>query len=224
MSTSAPLDPQNSANNPADQTPPAPGFEETLRKFWEKNSKAVYLACATVFLVVIAKGGLEYFRAQKENDIAASYASASNSDRLKTFASSHPDHPLGAVANLRLADEAYTAGKYVEAVSSYQKAATGFKTGPLKARAALGVGISKILAGQTSEGESALKQLVDDSSLPAITRAEAAYHLATQAMDAGRSEEAIKLLDKINTLDPTGVWARRSVLHRSLLSATPAPF
>jgi tetratricopeptide (TPR) repeat protein len=217
MSSSAPLDPHSPGNAPISDTPVAPNFEETLRKFWEKNSKVVYLACATVFLVIIVKGGLEYLRAQNEKDVAAAYAAASTSERLKSFASQHPDHLLGAAATLRLADEAYAAGKYTDAATNYQNAASVFKTGPFGARALLGSALSKVLAGQAAEGESKLKQLADDASHPKVIRAEAAYHLATIAMEAGRSEEAVKYFDLVGTFDPMSTWSRRAMMHRASL-------
>lgn len=217
MSTSAPLDPQTPGNAPASEAPVAPNFEETLRKFWQKNSKAIYFACATAFVVIIAKGGLEYFRAQKEKDIAADYAAASTSEKLRSFASQHPDHLLGAAATLRLADEAYSAAKYTDAMASYQKAASVFKTGPFGARALLGAAISKVLSGQTADGEISLKQLADDASQLKVIRAEAAYHLATIAMEAGRTDDAVKYFDLVSTLDPAGTWSRRAMMHRASL-------
>jgi hypothetical protein len=219
MSTSAPLDPHSPGNAPTGDTPVAPNFEETLRKFWAKNSKVILLACATVFVVIIAKGGLEYFRTQKEKEIGAAYAAASTSEKLKSFASQHPDHLLGAAATLRLADEAYSAGKYAEAAAGYQKAAAVFKTGPFGGRALLGAAISKVLGGQTPDGEAQLKKLTDDATQPKVTRAEAAYHLGTIAMDAGRTDDAVKYFDLVGTLDPLGNWSRRSMMHRSSLPA-----
>lgn len=217
MSTSAPLDPQTPGNAPASEAPVAPNFEETLRKFWQKNSKVIYLACATAFVVIIAKGGLEYFRAQKQKDIAAAYAAASTSERLKSFASQYPDHALGGAATLRLADEAYSSGKYTEAVAGYQKAASVFKTGPFGSRAMLGAAVSSVLAGQATDGESKLKQLADDAKQIKVVRAEAAYHLAILAADAGRTDDAIKYFDLVGTLDPMGIWSRRAMMHRAYL-------
>ncbi|ATC63612.1 hypothetical protein CMV30_06410 [Nibricoccus aquaticus] len=222
MSTSAPQDPQTPANAPVIDVPVAPNFEETLRKFWKKNSKAIYFACATAFVVIIAKGGLEYFRAQKEKDIAAAYAAASTSERLKSFASQYPDHLLGAAATLQLADEVYSAGKYADAAASYQKASSVFKTGPFGARALLGAAISKVLSGQSADGEAKLKQLSDDATQLKVIRAEASYHLATIAMEAGRTDEAVKYFDLVSTLDPMGTWSRRAMMHRASLPVAPA--
>jgi outer membrane protein assembly factor BamD (BamD/ComL family) len=222
MSTSAPLDPQTSGGTPAGETPAAPNFELTLRKFWEKNAKVVYLAIATVIVVILAQGGLKYFRASKEKDIASAYAKAISSEQLKTFASQHPDHVLGAAAQLRLADEAYAAGKYSEAGQSYEKAAKVFKAGPFGGRALIGAALSKVMSGQTADGEAKLKQVADDANQPKIIRAEAAYHRGTLALDAGRTEDAVKEFDLVSTLDPMSSWAQRAMMARSTLPAPAA--
>jgi tetratricopeptide (TPR) repeat protein len=217
MSTLTPNDPQTAGSPPAPEVPPGPNFEEKLRLFWEKNSKLVWLAVATVVGVILARGGLEYFRAHKEKEIAASYAAASTSEKLKNFAAQHPDHPLGAAAQLRLADEAYMAGKFTDAAASYQKAAEVFKSGPFGGRAQLGAAISKVQAGQAAEGEAALKKIADDARQPAIVRAEAAYQLGTVARDAGRNEEAAKRFDQVPALSPASSWAQRASMQRATL-------
>jgi TolA-binding protein len=220
MSTSAPIDPQIPGSAPAPEAPVAPNFELTLRKFWEKNAKVVYLASATVIVIILAQGGLKYFRAEKEKEIATAYGNASTSERLKSFAAQHPEHVLGAAALLRLADEAYSAGQYSDAAANYQKAATIFKTGPFGGRALMGVALSKVMSGQASEGETKLKQIADDTNQPKIIRAEAAYHLGALALEAGRTEDATKQLDLVGTLDPTSNWAQRAMMVRATL---PAP-
>jgi tetratricopeptide (TPR) repeat protein len=222
MSTSAPIDPQTPGTPPAADAPVAPDFELTLRKFWEKYAKIILLTCAAVLVVILAQGGLKFFRAAKEKEIAAAYANASTSERLKSFAAEHPDHLLGAAAMLRLADEAYAAGQYSDAVTQYQKAAAIFKSGPFGGRALLGAAISKIKSAQASEGEAQLKQLADDTAQPKVIRAEAAYHLAAHVLDAGRTDDAIKHLDLVNSIDPTSNWARLALMIRATLS-TPTP-
>ena len=222
MSTSAPLDPQTSGSTPTSEAPVAPNFELTLRKFWEKNAKVVYLSIATVIVVILAQGGLKYFRLAKEKEIAAAYAKATSSDQLRSFASQHPNHVLGAAAQLRLADEAYSAGRYAEAGQGYEKAAAVFKPGPFGGRALLGAALSKAMSGQTSDGETKLKQIADDANQPKIIRAEATYHRGMLALDAGRTEDAMKELDRVSTLDPMSSWAQRAMMARATLPAPAA--
>jgi len=222
MSTSTPTDPRTPGKHPQNDEVVAPNFEESLRKFWEKNSKLIYVSCAAVFIVILVRGGLKWMHTQKENDIASAYAAASTTERLRTFAAANPGHQLGAAAQLRIADEAYAAGKYADAIASYDKAAGVFKTGPFGGRALLGSAISKVRAGQTAEGEAKLKQLANDSKQLKTVRAEAAYHAAMIATDAGRTEDAVKFFDLVSSLDPASNWAQRSMMHRATLAA-PTP-
>ena len=213
MSTTAPTDPQIPSSN----VPAAPSFEETLRIFWEKNAKLIYLLCALVLLAVIGKGAFEYSQAQKENGIAKDYGQATTSEKLKSFAAANPDHALSGAAHLRLADEAIEAGKFAEAAASYQKAAAIFKTGPLAGRASLGAAIADVAAGQSSKGEEHLKRLSEDATQLKTVRAEAAYHLGTLYADAGRTDDAVKYLDQVGAIDPASMWAQRSAFRRASL-------
>ncbi len=202
----------------------APDLETTMREFWHKNGKTVLLACGLVLAAVAGKAGYEYFNEQREISVANEFAAASTPEKLKAFATSHAGHTLAGVAQLRLADDAYAAGKFTEASSLYQQAATTLKAGPMASRAHLGEGISKFQSGQTAEGETKLKAVASDASLSKPLRAEAAYHLASIALDAGRHEEASKHLDLINAIDPSGLWAKRGMMLRGRIqtpSATP---
>lgn len=215
MSTTAPTDPQIPSSN----VPASPSFEETLRKFWEKNAKLICLLCALVLLVVIGKGVFEYLHAQKEDGIARDYGQATTSEKLRSFAAANPDHSLSGAAHLRLADEALEAGKFADAAAGYQKAASIFKTGPLAGRASLGAAIADVAGGQSSKGEEQLKRLSEDTTQLKTVRAEAAYQLGTLYADAGRTDEAVKYLDQVGSIDPASMWAQRSAFRRASLPA-----
>jgi len=220
MSTTAPIDPQIPSSN----VTASPSFEETLRRFWEKNAKLIYLLCALVLLAVIGKGVFEYLQAQKEDGIAKDYGQANTSEKLRSFASANPDHALSGAAHLRLADEALEAGKFADAAASYQKTASIFKTGPLAGRASLGAAIADVAAGQSSKGEEQLKRLSEDTTQLKTVRAEAAYHLGTLYADARRTDEAAKYLDQVGAIDPASMWAQRSAFRRASLPAAASGF
>lgn len=226
MSTPAPLDPKVPAPQKSAEVaaPVAPSFEERLRIFWEKNAKTVYALCVVVLLAIIGRGAFEYYQAQKEASIQADYAAATTPEKLKAFINQYPTHTLAAVASLRQADDAYSAKNYAEAVSNYQRAADILKTGPFAGRARLGVAVSKLNQGQTAEGEDKLKQIANDSTQLKPVRAEAAYHLAALAVDAGRTEDATKYLDLASSVEADGSWAKRAMMLRTSLPApTAAP-
>lgn len=213
-----------------DETYVAPGFEDRLRIFWEKNSKTVMTVCVVVLVAIIAKGGWELLQAQKEKGIAADYAAAGNdSAKLKSFASSHEGHALAGASYLRLADEAYAAGKFADAAANYEKAAADLKEGPFAGRVRLGLAVSKLQSGNAAGAEADLKVLANDVGLLKAVRAEAAYHLATIAAGAGKNDEVAKLADQIMTIDPQGTWSQRAMMLRATLpaadnaAAVPAP-
>jgi hypothetical protein len=203
-----------------DETYLAPSFEDRLHGFWKKNGTAVLVLLALVLAGIVAKGGWDYLAAQKEAGVQKDYADATTPEKLKTFAAAHPGHTLGAVAQLRLADDAHTAGKAADAVSGYEQAAAALKTGPLAARAQLGLAMAKIAAGKTAEGETALKALAGDAAQLKGVRTEAAYQLASLAAEAGRTEDVKKYSDQVAQIDAASPWNQRAL---SLRASLPAP-
>lgn len=218
MSTPAPLNP-NPTPVTAGEPTVTPGFEHQLHAFWAKNSKSVYTLCLVVLIVIVAQGAYTVYRGWQDEKVANQYAAASNSEKLKAFATANAGHSLAGVAWLRLADEAYAAGKYADAAQNYQSAAA-LKDGPLVGRARLGQAISKLQGGQTAEAETLLKQIASDAKQMKSVRAEAAYQLASNASVAGRNDEALKYLDQVTSIEPTGTWAQRAMMLRISL---PAP-
>lgn len=224
MSTPAPIDPKVPApESSAPVVPVEPPFEEKLRQFWAKNARTVYALCVVVLLAIIGRGALEYYQRQQEADVRSEYALASTPDKLKAFVGQHPKHTLAGVASLRMADDAYSAGNYAEAQTNYQRAADLLSDPAFSSRARLGVAVAKIALGQTADGEEKLKQLSSDVTQVKPVRAEAAYHLATLALEAGRKDDAAKYLDLVGTIDATSTWAERALMLRASLPASAAP-
>ncbi len=216
MSKSAP-DSQN------DKAPAVP-FDETLHAIWQKNKNFAYSVIAAALVAVLGYYGFEYFQRQKEAAIAADYAAAGTSAKLKAFADEHPGHALGGLARLRLADEAFTAKNYAEAAAAYQQAAAALGTSPFAGRARLGAAVAKVHAGQTAEGEAALNKLANDGAQIQDVRAEAAYHLGTLALAAGRKDDALKHFDLVSAIAPSSLWSQQAMFRRSLaVDAASAP-
>lgn len=194
--------------------------ETTLHRFWRQNGQMLILVCAAVLLAILAKGGWDYFAAQKEESVRKAYAAATTSEKLKAFADDHSGHVLAGIARLRLADEAYAAGKGAEAVTAYEAAVPALQDSALAARARLGVAMARIQAGRKADGETALRELVGQADLAKATRAEAGYHLATLAYAGGRTDEVLKYCDQIMEIDAGSAWAQRAQMLR--LQATVA--
>lgn len=198
-------------------------FEDKLHVFWDKNRNTLYAVCVGVILAIIAKGGWDYLERQKEAKIGRAYAAAATSDQLKAFAAEHSGHTLAGVAQLRMADEAYGAGKAADAVAGYEKAMAVIKDGPLAARAKLGHALAQVQAGKAAEATKELKALADDANQFKAVRTEAAYHLTSLAVEAGNATEAQKYSDQLMQIDVSSPWTQRAMTLRASLPATPAP-
>ena len=130
----------------------AVGLEEKLHVFWQKNGVAVLVLCGLVLLGIIAKGGWDYLNRQKELDVEKDYAAATTPEARKAFAAAHPEHSLAGIAQLRLADDAYAAGKFADALVGYEAVQKTLHGGPLAARAKLGAALAKISSGKAADG------------------------------------------------------------------------
>lgn len=195
----------------------APTFEDRLRLFWEKNSRAVIAGVVLVLAVILGKGAFEIFHAQREKAVAADYAAADTDAELAAFVASHSGHVLGGLAQLRIADNAYASGDYAAARAAYDKAASILKSDTFGQRARLGSAVSAVQAGSVAEGEAALKAIVADLNVSKIVRAEAAYDLALLASGAGKTADAIGFIEQATVIDSEGPWAERATLLRSTL-------
>ena len=218
--------------NPSSQPPAAANtgaagaaslsFDEMLHQLWRQYGRAVTIGCAAVLLAILARGGWDYFSAQKEQAVRQDYAAATTSEKLKAFANDHAGHILAGVARLRLADEAYAAGKGDEACAAYEAALPMLKDSLLADRARLGLAMAKVQAGRTADGEAALREFAGQADGSTGLRAEAAYHLASLAHTAGRTEDVKKYADQLMQIDAGGPWAQRAQMLRLQAPAVPA--
>ena len=135
---------------------------------------------------------------------------ADRPEQLATFAAANAGHPLAGVAYLQIADSKYVAADYRAAADNYKKATAIITNGGLLGRAKLGAAMSQLNAGEQAAAETALKAIGADAALPRGARAEALYHLATLAHDAGNAAEVGRLLAEMNKIDANGVWAQRA--------------
>lgn len=211
---------------PVDENYVAPSFEDRLRLFWQRNSKAVTGVLIAVFIAIVAKGGWEALAAQNEQETQQAYAKASSSSELKAFVAAHPGHALTGAAQLRLADEAYADSKYADAATLYDQATPSLPAGPLASRARLGSAMAKMLSGKAAEGETALKAFVADTKEIKAFRAEAAYHLASDAISKGKLDDVKTYAEQLTQIDPMSPWTQRVMALRAQATAgteTAAP-
>lgn len=205
------LDP-SAENQSQNQTVVAePGFEVKAQAFWEKNRTFILGVCVVILVAIIAREGWQFMAASKERGLQGEYAKvADRPEQLPAFAAANSGHTLGGVAYLRVADEKYAAGDYRQALENYTKAAASLKVPAVVGRARVGAAISQLNAGDKAAAETALKAIAADASLLKTARAEAMYHSATLAHEAGNTAEVGRLVGEIDKLDGTGLWAERA--------------
>lgn len=199
------------------------GLDERMGMFWEKNNKAIVAVLALVFLIIVGNGVWESLAAKRERDIEQAFAAATTPAQLKSFVAAHPDHLLAGVAQLRMADEAYAAGVFADAIAPYEQAAAILKEGPLASRARLGLAVAKLQGGRDAEGETALKALASNVSEIETYRAEAAYHLASRAAANNNAADVKTFSDQLMQMDPTSLWTQRALQLRASLPSDEAP-
>lgn len=188
-----------------------PGFEVTAQAFWDRNRSFILLVCAAALLAIIGREGWQYYTARNEQSVRNDYAKvADRPEQLAAFAGAHAGHALAGVAYLRTADTKYAAADFRFALENYSKAAAGLKNPALLARARIGAAMSQINSGDKTAGETALKTVGADETLPKNFRAEAIYHLATLAFEAGNAAEVSRLVTEVGKIEVSGLWAQRA--------------
>lgn len=200
-----------------------PGLEERLREFWATNQTRVFALCVVVLVVILGKGLWEQWQVRQEAGISEAFGKAVTADQQRAFVKEHEGHRLAGAALLKLADEAYEAARFGDAARDYDLALKALAEGPLAARARLGAAVSRLQGSERAAGEAALKAISADLGQPAIVRAEASFHLATLAADAGDAAAVQTLADQITAIDAESFWAQRALMLRATLPAAAAP-
>lgn len=200
----------------------AMSFEDKLEAFWARNRGLILGGCVLVVVAIAGNGIYGYMQRQKKAEVQKAYAAATTTEQLKSFSAANGEEPLAGIAQLRIADEAYAAGKSADAIAAYDKAIAILKHDPVAARAKLGRAIAKVQAGQTDVATTELTQLANDASQLKAIRGEAGYHLMSLAVAAGKNDEAQKLAEQLMQIDPMGAWSMRAMQLRATLPAPAA--
>ncbi|MGH8019742.1 MAG: tetratricopeptide repeat protein [Opitutaceae bacterium] len=194
-----------------------PTIEDRLLTYWQKNRAVVLGLIFAVLLVIVGREIWNYMQASREADTREAYGRAATTEERLAFANAHPGHPLAGAALLAVADDSYTKRDYAEAARRYAEAAQSLTEPALAARARLGQGISALQSDNSADGANVLQMLADDAGAPESLRVEALFHLASAAEAAGDHAKAREHLDKLEAMNPTGIWASRASSLRARL-------
>jgi len=192
----------------------APSPEVRLRQAWQRYGGLFYFFCGVLGLAVLAKGGWRYLNDQKELGIQKEYSDCVTPDSYLAFAAKHPGHPLAGVAEETVADNAFSSGRFLDALKAYSSAVTDLPEGPVRAHAKLGQAMSLVMTGRTGEAEANLRLLMDDPGEMNAIRCEAGYHLAALELASGRGAEVQKIAEGLLKIDASNAFSERAFMLR----------
>jgi len=205
--------------NPESDLPPDADMEERFNDYWKKNGVTIFAGIAIGAAIVIGIQLYQYLGQKKEQGIRDTFAAASSIEEKVQFAADHPDHQLGALAELQVADARYQAREFEAAADLYASAAKVFEDPTLISRAHLGQGVSLLQAGNMEAGRAVLQAIALDASALDQTRGEAAYHLAVSYWESGDAAKALEITDVVLQLDAASFWVYRANALRERLGA-----
>lgn len=189
-------------------------FEDRIHLYWMDNKAFISGCIAVLALLIIGFNGMKIYVSYAENKLQSSYAEASANDSLEDFAKAYSSKPLGGLAALEVADEAYLAEDYATAIEFYDIALDSVDNDLLLGRANVGQAFAAYYNGDEEKGLAQLRALATDSSLPEAIRAQAAYHLAINADVSGDEEAYENYASQVTSSSTAGQWQRRMELYQ----------
>ncbi|HEY3755050.1 MAG TPA: tetratricopeptide repeat protein [Opitutaceae bacterium] len=208
--------------SPSEPTPSTinPDIDEQLQGLWTKYGQTLVTALTMVAVFWLGREGWNYYQQQKEASLGKEFAALTTPVQWKKFAEDHPNDRLSGLADLQVADDAYTSGQVASAAQSYQAAANLLKGDPLQTRARIGAAVCLIQSGQNTEGEMTLRAILGDPNQLPVMRVQAGYEVASAVADEGKADELAALVAQINSIDknPRDPWVykanRLRVVHK----------
>jgi len=178
-------------------------FEDKVWLWWRDNKNFVIFTVFVAFAIIIGVQGWRWFENQQTIAVQKAYLTVTDNDSLLAFAQENASSPLAGVAALRLADEAYDAGNFVQSADFYAKASESLANTTMFSRARLGLAFALLNADKIEEGKKALQEIVNDKTAHRAFHAQASYHLGVLTFDEGGKE----ILSNLQADETAGVWA-----------------
>jgi len=184
-------------------------LEDRINLYWKEN-KGFLIGCIFFLLtVVIGYQSMLIVQDQSRAALQTEYTLADANDTLSEFARTHSDKELGGFAALKVADKAYSEEDFATALEFYILAVSTLEEPTLAGRARIGYAFALYRKGQTEEGLAELNAVTSDTMLTEATRAEAAYHLAVEAYQAGCKTEFSSYVAQVEASEFAVQWQQR---------------
>lgn len=212
--------------NPPGQHHPDGAFDDPLQDWWQKNGRSLIMGALIVVIGTALVFAFRAYRDSQEEALQIAYNDAVAAEALPAFAEENAGHPLGGVAALQAANEAFAEDDWDRALTFYSVATDSLGPNPLAGKARLGVAISQSKLGNNEAAKSVLSALAgDDTEFPAA-RAEALYFLSLLSLEAGDADAFSRYSTDLAEIDQMGRWSARLTYFEEsvpLPVATPEP-
>ena len=179
-----------------------PAIDEPLHGFGRRTAQALIVLCGLVLLFYIGRAGWDYIAGAEGRGHAAGLSPPHDPEQVEGLCRRPPGPLPGGVAELQLADEAYAAGGWRTPPRRLHPGHALLKTGPLAARAQLGLAMAKIQSAVGPRVRRRCSQLADDTHQLRPSGRRPPTSLASLAASAGRADEVQKLGAQLMQMDP----------------------
>lgn len=220
-----PLQPQVPADlAPGEALPPDADLEERFNDFIKQNGAALFGGLALAMVAVVGWQLFLYLGDRREAALKADYLALETMEARQAFAEAHDDKLLGGLAFLDLADAAYTEGAFERALAHYTRAAETLEATAFEGRAQLGAALTRFEQGASGRARAELQLIAETEAHLDDLRAEAAYHLAVIALEAGDTAEARQAIERVQGFSESIFWLQQAnALSARLPDEAPAP-
>ena len=189
-----------------EQHHPDGALSDPLHDWWEKNGRGLIIGA---LILVIGTGvvfGFRAYRNSQEQTIQVEFNDAVVADELAAYAQENSGYPLGGVAAIQTANQAFAEEDWDRAIEFYSTAAGALKGNPLEGKARLGIAISQAEKGNAEEARKVLSAVANDTALFPASRAEAIYFLALLSLESGDQSAFADLTAQLDEVDQVGLW------------------
>ncbi len=184
-------------------------LEDQLQIWWDTNKFRMLGIAALILLVVAGWQGIRLARESAEAQIQEIYQALVTDEEKLAFANEHPNHPLGGIAWLSLADQSFSEETYSDAESYYRNAVQALDPSPFQDRARLGTAMAALKNGKRGETLTLLEALANDETAFGASRAEAAFHRAILALEDNDQASYDRFTELINSIPFSEGWSSR---------------
>ena len=195
---------------PLDLDTSAMSAEERISDYWEKNQRSILVSIAICFIAILGFQGTKIVQNNAALKLQDAYKTALLEDSLSDFIKAYKDTLIGGFSALSLANDAYNAENYSDALIYFETASDSLASNqsPLSSKAQIGIAFCHYQL-DLNKGIEALESLLNNDAILDSVRAEAGFTLASLAKTQGKLEKAKAYAKIVSSLEKGGSWTTR---------------